>query len=110
MSSNRIEPWIGLVEAAPGRPRPDGIDDDIAGAFTTFVCMAADPAGFRAAAALYLRGQGWLLVDAEDVEPVAQRLASWQPSADVMAAVDRVRRTGQPDTCDEWDLYPYGEH
>lgn len=100
------ELWIGLVEAVPGDPRPDDIDEDIGGAFTTFVCMAPDQRGFRATAAHYFHSEGWRLVGVEDVEPLSHRLATARPAQDLMETIERVRRTGQPDTADEWDVYP----
>ena len=104
---NDAELWIGLVEAIPGEPRPDDVDESVAGAFAHFVCMAPHERAFRAAAARYFRSEGWRLVRVEDVEPVSQRLASGHSSAEVMQLIDRVRRTGQPDTADEWDVWPF---
>jgi hypothetical protein len=101
-----LEPWIGLAEITPGDPRPPEIDEAAGGAFTHFVCMSTDARAFRVAAAQYFRSEGWRLVDLQDSGTVAQRVAAGLPSGDVMDAIDRVRRTGQPDTADEWDLYP----
>ena len=101
------ELWIGLVEAAVREPRPADVDDDIAGAYLTFVCVCADAEEFESAVAEHVASEGWSLVRVEDVEPVTARLAEGKPARDVRKVIRLVERDGVGRSPDSWDLFPY---
>jgi hypothetical protein len=97
--------WVGLVDAEPLPDEPDGLYGEVAGAFTTFACIADSAASFRAASTSFLRAEGWRLISVEDVEPADVRLSRARPHREVLDIIDAVRRDGKPRTPDGWDLY-----
>lgn len=100
------EPWIGLVEAAVGEPRPADVSGDIAGAFLTFVCVCAGAQEYQRAAAEHVASSGWTLAAVQDVEPVPLRLKQGRPARDVLKVIRSVAQDGVSRSS-LWHLFPY---
>jgi hypothetical protein len=91
VTRGRVQPWIGLVEVRPSAP---ALLDGSIGGYANVVALVASAGAFREAAERALRLAGLHLVDAQDVEPLAERLQKTSVHPEVLALVSSLRHSG----------------
>lgn len=106
-AKSEVVPWIGLIHVKP-LPEHAWALESIGGAYASVVVLASSRSEFIASVEKHVRDLDLYLVEAEDIEPLRERLLTASPDDALLEAASRLN-TRHPVAIDVFDLYPLDE-